>query len=265
VTGSVLGSGGQLTHTATHAIQNTAQGVTGAATHAIQSATAGLAGAAIHTVQETTDGLTGAATHAIRNATTGLGGTLQNVVDHTRGTVGQIAGQVPPRHLLPPPVGTQIPPAPGAPSGPSGPSGTIDPLPTLNDWQPSDPFSSSFAGRPAGGSGIGSQPRSMPADGIRGDRAPVGLSPAPQAPSDYEAAPPAANDGPSDGTRSPLLPSPAAQSGSGSSTGAGIALALAALLVALMAVRPPQSLRKLAIAPATLRPAPELGSPDRPG
>jgi hypothetical protein len=67
------------------------------------------------------------------------------------------------------------------------------------------------------------------------------------------------------GSQSPFLPGPATQSSSGSSTAAGIALALAALLVALMAVRPPRSLRRLAIAPATLRPAPELGSPDPPG
>jgi hypothetical protein len=35
--------------------------------------------------------------------------------------------------------------------------------------------------------------------------------------------------------------------------------------VALMTLRPPRSLRRLVIAPANLRPAPALGSPDRPG
>jgi hypothetical protein len=270
-TGSVPEARDGVAGTATHAIQDATTGITGTPVQAIENATDGITGTAVQTIQNATTGITGTATHAIQDATMGLGGTLQNVVDQTNGAVRHVVGQVP-RHLLPPALGTQVPTTPetpSAPSGPSAPSATFDPPAALNGWQGRGPISSNPAGGhlPSATSSIGSHGRSVPSGGIRGGSR-LHLASLPQALSNYGAAASGANadaQGPLNGSRSPSLPGPAAQSGSGSSIAAGIALALAALLVALMAVRPPRSLRRLAIAPATLRPAPELGSLDRPG
>jgi hypothetical protein len=181
--------------------------------------------------------------------------------------VQQVAGQVP-RHLVPPPLGTPGVTLPGAPTTPSHPSGTLDP-PTLNGWEASGSTDPRLAwGQPPSPPSNWSAHRGPTGSGAARGSDALNLSLPREALSKYGLGTGATNadsPGSSNGTGPPLLPGPAAQSGSGSSTAAGIALALAALLVALMAVRPPPSLRRLAIAPATLRPAPELGTPDRPG
>ena len=185
-----------ITGTAVHTIQNTTTGITGTATHAIQDATTGITGTAVHTIQNTTTGITGTATHAIQDATTGLGGALQNVVDQTNGTVRHVVGQVP-RHLLPPPLGTQVPTAPETPSAPSGPSalsGTFDPPAALNVWQGGGPIGSNPAGGhlPSAMSSIGAHGQSVPSGGIRG-RSGLHLASPPQALSNYGAAASGAN------------------------------------------------------------------------
>jgi hypothetical protein len=177
--------------------------------------------------------------------------------------VHQVVGQLP-RHLVPPTLGSPGVPVPGAPTTPSHPSGTLGP-PALNGWKASESPNAHVAwGQPPSApSSAWSHERLAASGGTQSSGGP-NLRLAPETLSNYGPAT-GGTSAVSPGSRAPLLPGPAVQSGSGLSTAAGIALALAALLVALMAVRPPPSLRRLAIAPATLRPAPELGTPDRPG
>jgi hypothetical protein len=262
-TGSLQDAGQGLGGSGTHAIQNATQGLGGTATHAIQ----GIAGTTTHAIQNATQGIAGGATHAIQDATSGLGSALHNVVDQTRGTVHQVTGQVP-RHLIPPPLGSPGVTLPGAPTTPSHPTGTLTP-PTLNGWKASGSTDPRLAwGQSPSPSSTWSAQRGPTGSGAARGSGALNLSLLREALSKYGVATggtSADSPGSSNGSGPPLLPGPAAQSSSGSSTAAGIALALAALLVALMAVRPPPSLRRLAIASATLRPAPELGTPDRPG
>jgi outer membrane biosynthesis protein TonB len=263
------------THNATRVIHHATSGqpvgsAVGAVEHAtgsLQQAGQGLGGSGTHAIQNATQGLAGTATHAIQDATSGLGSALHNVVEQTRGAVHQVTGQVP-RHLVPPPLGSPGVTLPGAPTTPSHSTGTLT-RPTLNGWKASGPTDPRLAwGQSPIPSSTWSAQRGPTGSGAARGSGALNLSLLRAALPKYGVATggtSADSSGSSNGSGPPLLPGPAAQSSSGSSTAAGIALALAALLVALMAVRPPPSLRRLAIASATLRPAPELGTPDPPG